>query len=76
MNSSVQDSDAAFKERLRNMSKASKKKFAQIARLFSGKSKKNFQHKQLDDAHGSDYPYCEDFSNENYEDFRSRGRIN
>ncbi|KAI2809240.1 Cuedc1p [Blomia tropicalis] len=41
------DSDAAFKERLRNMGKMSKRKFTQLARLFSGR-KKNF--KQLEDS--------------------------
>ncbi|KAH7640308.1 cue domain-containing protein 1-like protein [Dermatophagoides farinae] len=45
------DSDAIFKERLRNMGKLSKKKFTQIARLFSGRMRKNF--KQLDNHPGS-----------------------
>ncbi|XP_015379513.1 PREDICTED: CUE domain-containing protein 1 isoform X2 [Diuraphis noxia] len=35
------DEDAAFKERLKNMGKASRKKFIQIARVFTGKKKKS-----------------------------------
>ncbi|XP_050053554.1 CUE domain-containing protein 1 isoform X3 [Aphis gossypii] len=35
------DDDAAFKERLKNMGKASRKKFIQIARVFTGKKKKS-----------------------------------
>ncbi|KAI1290371.1 CUE domain-containing protein 1 [Halotydeus destructor] len=38
------DSDAAFKEKLRKMSKASRKKFAQLATMFNRKKKGNFQH--------------------------------
>lgn len=36
-------SDAAFKEMLKNMSKVSRKKFAQVAGMFSRKKKKSFQ---------------------------------
>ena len=38
------DSDAAFRETLKNMGKVSRKKFAQLARLFSRRKRKNFQH--------------------------------
>lgn len=38
-----QFSDAAFKEMLKNMSKKSRKKFAQVARMFTGRKKKSFQ---------------------------------
>ena len=36
--------DAAFLETLKNMGKASRKKFSQLARLFSGRKKKSFPH--------------------------------
>ena len=49
------DSDAAFKEKLRNMGKVSKRKFTQLARLFSGRNKRNF--KQLDESSSKDYYY-------------------
>nr|XP_027203061.1 CUE domain-containing protein 1-like [Dermatophagoides pteronyssinus] len=74
------DSDAIFKERLRNMGKLSKKKFTQIARLFSGRMRKNF--KQLDNGGGAgagggtlstgtnreNQYFYQDLNNENYED--------
>lgn len=40
-NNTSADDDAAFKERLKNMGKASRKKFIQIARVFTGKKKKS-----------------------------------
>ncbi|KAF0748769.1 CUE domain-containing protein 1 [Aphis craccivora] len=40
-NNTPGDDDAAFKERLKNMGKASRKKFIQIARVFTGKKKKS-----------------------------------
>ncbi|KAL4150011.1 hypothetical protein QTP88_003860 [Uroleucon formosanum] len=40
-NQTAGDDDAAFKERLKNMGKASRKKFIQIARVFTGKKKKS-----------------------------------
>ncbi|XP_025190308.1 CUE domain-containing protein 1 isoform X2 [Melanaphis sacchari] len=40
-NHTPSDDDAAFKERLKNMGKASRKKFIQIARVFTGKKKKS-----------------------------------
>ncbi|VVC42670.1 UBA-like,Ubiquitin system component Cue [Cinara cedri] len=40
-NNTSGDDDAAFKERLKNMGKASRKKFIQIARVFTGKKKKS-----------------------------------
>ncbi|KAH9423462.1 Cuedc1p [Dermatophagoides pteronyssinus] len=73
------DSDAIFKERLRNMGKLSKKKFTQIARLFSGRMRKNF--KQLDNGgsggsggtistgtNRENQYFYQDLNNENYED--------
>lgn len=36
----IPDDDALFKERLRNMGKLSRKKFSQLARVFTGKKKK------------------------------------
>ncbi|RWS30150.1 CUE domain-containing protein 1-like protein [Leptotrombidium deliense] len=45
------DSDAAFKETLRNMGKASRRKFAQLARLFSRRKRRSFQH-LLGGGHG------------------------
>ena len=38
------DSDAAFKETLKHMGKVSRRKFAQLARLFSGRKRRSFQH--------------------------------
>ncbi|KAF7491537.1 CUE domain-containing protein 1 [Sarcoptes scabiei] len=61
------DSDAAFKERLRNMGKVSKKKFNQIAKIFSKGMRKNF--KQFDSsANANDKYFYQDLSNDNYED--------
>lgn len=40
-NNTPGDDDAAFKEKLKNMGKASRKKFIQIARVFTGKKKKS-----------------------------------
>ncbi|RWS08739.1 CUE domain-containing protein 1-like protein [Dinothrombium tinctorium] len=45
------DSDAAFKETLRNMGKASRRKFAQLARLFSRRKRRSFQ-QLLGGGHG------------------------
>lgn len=42
--SSHSDSDAAFKETLKHMGKVSRRKFAQLARLFSGRRRRSFQH--------------------------------
>ncbi|XP_014276275.1 CUE domain-containing protein 1 [Halyomorpha halys] len=39
--SRLHDDDAMFKERLRNMGKLSRKKFSQLARVFTGKKKKS-----------------------------------
>lgn len=63
------DSDAAFKEKLRNMGKVSKKKFTQIARLFSGR-KKNF--KQLDESTSRD-PYLYEDLNDSLRHVNSAG---
>lgn len=41
------DPEAAFKENLKNMGKASRKKFSQLARLFSRRKRKSFQHQLL-----------------------------
>jgi len=46
-NNTSGDEDAAFKERLKNMGKASRKKFIQIARVFTGKKKKSTARKIL-----------------------------
>lgn len=64
------DSDAAFKEKLRNMGKVSKKKFTQLARLFSGRTKKNF--KQLDDSTSRD-PYMYEDLNDSLRHVNSAG---
>ncbi|XP_064460775.1 CUE domain-containing protein 1-like isoform X2 [Ornithodoros turicata] len=48
-----EDSDAAFKERLKNMGKASRRKFAQLARLFSRTKKCNFRQMLGDGANPS-----------------------
>lgn len=49
----AEDSDAAFKERLKNMGKASRRKFAQLARLFSRTKKCNFRQMLGDGANPS-----------------------
>lgn len=64
------DSDAMFKERLKNMGKMSKKKFSQIARLFSGRTKKNFRH--LNDSNTRNPYLYEDLNDNNYEEGSSR----
>lgn len=38
------DSDAAFKETIKKMGKVSRKKFTQLATLFSGRKRGSFQH--------------------------------
>lgn len=61
--SNFADSDAAFREKLRNMGKVSKRKFIQLARLFSGRTKRNF--KQLDESTSRD-PYFSDDLNDGF----------
>ncbi|XP_025417632.1 CUE domain-containing protein 1 isoform X2 [Sipha flava] len=53
---SSNDDDAAFKERLKNMGKVSRKKFIQIARVFTGKKKKSTARNILNqgDTHAKD----------------------
>lgn len=41
------DDDAVFKERLKNMGKMSRKKFSQLARVFTGRNKKRSSAKQI-----------------------------
>ncbi|XP_046395945.1 uncharacterized protein LOC124163223 isoform X2 [Ischnura elegans] len=41
LSSSGHDEDALFKERLKNMGKVSRKKFAQLARVFTGRKKRS-----------------------------------
>lgn len=38
-----EDTDAAFREKLKNMGKVSRRKFAQLARLFSRRKRRNFR---------------------------------
>lgn len=64
------DSDAAFKEKLRNMGKVSKRKFTQLARLFSGRVRKNFKH--LDESTSRDPYYYEGLNDNHYDDTENR----
>lgn len=68
------DSDAVFKERLKSMGKVSKKKFSQLARLFSGRTKKNFRH--LNDSNTRNPYLYEDLNDNIYEEGSSRNNNN
>lgn len=64
-------SDAVFKEMLKNMSKVSRKKFAQVAGMFSRKKKKSFQ-QLLPDQESSSHTALatsEETSNDNAEEY-------
>lgn len=50
------DDDAIFKERLRNMGKMSRKKFSQLARVFTGRKKRNSSAKAILQEEDSDGP--------------------
>lgn len=73
----TEETDAAFRERLKNMGKASKRKFAQLARLFHRTKKCNFRQMLGDAANPSrDNLLLHEDPGSSEEDAEARARIN
>lgn len=73
----TEETDAAFRERLKNMGKASRRKFAQLARLFHRTKKCNFRQMLGDAANPSrDNLLLHEDPGSSEEDAEARARIN